>query len=121
MVLIESIKYKGLDRYGNHCFIISKKYNPESYEYVKALSGKLDRLFPDSYCPTYWNQTYDYCLIQCSRDSKFKFTESYIYDIEFDVTQKTVDKKVFVNCVLSKAKFVKKIKIDRGTVVDLGV
>ena len=121
MVLITSAKYRGTDDYKNHCFIVSKKFNPESYEYVKALNGKLYRLFPDSYNPIYWNEKFEYVVIQCVRDSKFKFTESYLYDITFDVTQKTVDNKVYVNCVLSKTKFVKKVIIDRGEIVNLDI
>lgn len=118
MVRIEYVKYKHTDAYKNHTFIVSQHFSPSSFEYLKALSGKIDRMFPDSYNPVYYNDKFNYCIIHCLRDSSFKFSENSIYDIEFDVRQKTVDDKVYVNCVLQKSRFIKRIVMDHGEIIN---
>lgn len=119
MVKIGEIRFKNVDKYGNLTFICNDKYNSDSYKFLKTLSDKLNRLYPDEYNPIYHNDEFKYCIIQCSKNNKFTLNDDNIYKIEFDICKKNVDDKTYLNCILKSAKFVKKISKDYGEVINL--
>jgi hypothetical protein len=111
MVKIENIRFKGPDQYGNLNFICNSKYEADAFKQLQELSEKLQRVFPNSYNPVYYNSGFEYCIVQARKDLKYKLHEDTVYDIEFDVvTYKRNDDSVGLRCVLKSCKFVKRVE-----------
>ena len=116
MPKLSNIKFQKYSIIGNPVFIAREEN--ENYYTIKDIADKLVVKY-STFLPFYHNEQYNFSTIRFIKDSKFKPEENCFYDIEYKVTQKTKDEKVFINCYIQKMKFISKNIYDIGEEIEV--
>lgn len=115
------LKFKNFDKYNNPVFIVIKKDLPASYtmlhKYYKILVSKKF----DTFLPIYVHNEHDYGTIRFFKNRKYKkFNEGATYNIDFNISTKVKNEKIYVNCYIKRVQFhAKAVAIDEGEIMNL--
>lgn len=114
------LHFQKLDKYENPVFIAKQEDIPESFDKLTKIYRRLTEVDYGTYLPIFSHSEFKYTTIRFFKNSKFnKFKVHATYEITFSINKKTKNEKTYVNCYISKVKFVKGAeKVDLGEVMD---
>jgi hypothetical protein len=112
-----NLRFQKQSDYGDDIFICSNEREPEqeAFKKLKSVANQLTKQF-DTFLPVYHSEDYNYCSIRFKAGGK-SFKRGSLYNIKFDIKQKTKDDKKFVNCFVRSSKLIKSAKIDDGELI----
>ena len=113
------IRFQKVDQYKNSIFIAGTKKLSEkdAFDRLSLIYDKLKGTVP-TFLPIY--ATADYTTIRFKPNTKFKFDEGCLYEVEFAVRKKEYKDQDYISCFVNKSKLVKKADVvDQGELLTL--
>lgn len=129
MPVLKNIRFQKYDDYSNPVFMAtSKEDESANYETLKIYSEKLINREYGTFMPIYHNEEYEFSTIRFMKNSNFRPKNNCVYDLDFTIKMKSVDKedgdeglktRTYINCYINSLKFVSKMEYDEGEVIEL--
>ena len=114
-----SIRFQKVDQYKNSIFIAGTKKLSEkdAFDRLSLIYAKLEGTV-STFLPIY--ATADYATIRFKPNTKFKFEEGGLYEVEFAVRKKEYENKDYISVFINNSKLVKKADVvDQGELLVL--
>jgi len=111
-----NLQFKKFDKFDNPVFGAKQDNIPESYDKLTKIYKKLNARSYDTYLPIYSHPEFGYSTIRFFKNSKYvNFKVGATYEVSFSINKKKKNDKTYVNCYISKMKFISKAEtVDQG-------
>lgn len=106
--IVLTLKYLKTDKYKNTIWLAANDSDDlqESYKKLRSLYRGLYRKY-ETNLPIWVERSKKISTLRFKKDSKFKFRDSAIYQLEFNFFETKKNNKSFINAQIEKIKFIK--------------
>ncbi len=98
-------------KFDSYSFIASRRKEPEAYEVLAAYAKRIEALAPDQYRNPYHDASKGYATVSFKKygheATLAKFNKGDVVQVEFGISKRTKDNRVFYNPILTGLKRLK--------------